>query len=340
MSSTSRRAQIHEFSEAARHHPSKVRQSLVTSLPGGALIVCSDGQVGECNTLALDMLGAPLLNEPWSAVIERAFLPRQDDGHEVSLRDGRRVRIVTEALSSGEGQLVQIIDLTESRAWQDKVAHHQRVFALGQMAATLAHQLRTPLSSATLYAAHLAQGQLSAEQEKHFSHQLLIQLASMENQIRTLLLLARRELPLCDRLTLPALAAAWRARWPQLRHSPLPSDLERTQVLVHAQALVEAIDNLIRNAEEVSPGQVRLLLCRCGRELHVEVHDAGVGLDAAELAALERPFHSSKPQGHGLGLALVRSIMAAHAGCLRVRSRRGEGSVFVLVLPLLEEKLS
>ncbi len=336
------RAQIHEFSGPPGPLPSKVRRevSLVTSLPGGALIVCRDGRVGECNTLALDMLGAPLLNEPWSAVIERAFLPRQDDGHEVSLCDGRRVRIVTEALSSGEGQLVQLIDLTESRAWQDKVAHHQRVFALGQMAATLAHQLRTPLSTATLYASHLAQGQLSGDQGKHFARQLLTQLATMESQIQTLLLLARRELPLCDRLTLPALTASWQVRWPRLQHAPLPSDLERTQVLVHAQALIEAMDNLVRNAEEVSPGQVRLVLRRCARELHVEVHDAGAGLDAADLAALERPFHSSKPNGHGLGLALVRSIMAAHAGCLRVRSQRGEGSVFALVLPLLEEKQS
>ncbi len=312
----------------------------MATLPGGALIVCCDGRVGDCNAGALDMLGAPLLNEYWSSVIGRAFMPRQDDGHEVSLRDGRRVRIVTEALPSAQGQLVQLIDLTESRAWQDKVAHDQRVFALGQMAATLAHQLRTPLSTATLYASHLAHTQLQAEQQQYFAAQLVKQLAAMESQIRTLLLLARRELPLCDRLTLQELVSSWSARWPQSSGLPLPADLEQAQVLVHAQALDEALGNLIRNAEEVSPGQVRLSCSRRQNELLIQVHDQGPGLDAQAMVAIERPFYSSKTGGHGLGLALVRSIITAHAGRLEVDSQCGEGSVFTLVLPLLEEKSS
>ncbi|MFX5472275.1 PAS domain-containing sensor histidine kinase, partial [Acinetobacter baumannii] len=87
----------------------------------------------------------------WREVIARCFAPREDDGHEISLRDGRRLSIATRSLNGEPGQLILLNDLTDPRRPQEQLARHERLSALGRMVASLAHQIRTPLSAALLY---------------------------------------------------------------------------------------------------------------------------------------------------------------------------------------------
>ncbi|NNM50806.1 MAG: HAMP domain-containing histidine kinase [Pseudomonadales bacterium] len=335
-------AQVHRQAPKVCHLSSLPQQAsaLMAALPGGAVVILSDGCVGDCNAQALDMLGAPLLHEVWSDVIARAFVPRADDGHEVSLRDGRRIRIVSQPLPGEDGQLIQLIDLTESRSWQAKVAHQQRVNALGRMAASLAHQLRTPLSSATLYAAHLQNSQLPEATRLRFADQLVVQLHVMEGQIRTLMLLARQELPLTDRMDISSWMKSWKQRLQdqvQIRVQGRPG--KGCFLMGNRLALDEALVNLLRNAEDVSSKDKTIDVEFAVEEQHVmiRVSDQGCGMDSQQLQAIEQPFYTSKIQGTGLGLALVRTIMAAHGGRLEVVSNVGQGSTFSLVMPVLEE---
>ncbi len=315
--------------------------SWMTALPGGAVVVQSDGKVGECNAQALDMLGAPLLHESWEKVIHRAFVPRADDGHEVSLRDGRKVRIDIQPLPGRKGQLIQLIDLTESRIWQDRVAHQQRVNALGRMAASLAHQLRTPLSSATLYAAHLQRPELDEGLRVRFATQVAQQLQVMEGQIRALLLLARQELPLTDRIDIAAWAEEWRQRLVTRPKVSLEFDpaLKSLVLMGHRLALDEAINNLLRNAEEVVSVTQRVVVrFQWDKDqLWIRITDQGGGMTPEVLRCIEQPFYTTKTQGTGLGLALVRTILSAHSGFLDVVSQYGLGSTFSLVLPVHKE---
>ena len=117
----------------------------------------------EANPAACELLGEPLVGELWRQVIARSFAPRKDDGHEISLRDGRRLSIATRSLDAEPGQLVLLNDLTETRRLQDQLARHERLSSLGRMVASLAHQIRTPLSAAMLYAGHLADAEKIAQ---------------------------------------------------------------------------------------------------------------------------------------------------------------------------------
>ena len=90
-------------------------QSLLDLLPGGVIVIDGQGRVREANPVALDLLGAPLEGALWREVIARSFSPRSDDGHEISLKDGRRVSIATRSLNIEPGQLVLLTDLTETR---------------------------------------------------------------------------------------------------------------------------------------------------------------------------------------------------------------------------------
>src|SRR5690606_13169564 len=121
-------------------------------LPGGVVVLDGRGRVIEANPLALELLGEPLLGVFWREVIQRSFAPRADDGHEISLQDGRRLSLATRSLAGEPGQLILLTDLTETRRLQDELARHARLSALGRMVASLAHQIRTPLSTALLYA--------------------------------------------------------------------------------------------------------------------------------------------------------------------------------------------
>lgn len=318
--------------------------AVLTAMPGGVVIIDRQGIVAHCNPVAIDMLGTPLLGESWAEVIGRAILPRVDDGHEISLRDGRRVGISTRAMPDGNGQLVLLHDLTESRAWQEAIGHQKRVYALGQMAATLAHQLRTPLSSALLYAAHLGQTRLDEARRQQFADRLLERLRAMEAQIQMLLLFSRQQLPLTDRLSVIDL---------QVQCQQLADELEPTRIRIlgagtetpehvvcHLTALREVISNLLVNALEASApdGLVALRIATKADAVCLEVADQGVGMDEATLARAQEPFYSTKAQGTGLGLALVKRLVQAHGGQLLIQSQIGQGTTVTVCLPMVEQE--
>src|SRR5690606_2292395 len=174
------------------------------------IVIDGQGVVREANPVARQLLGLPLLGMLWRQVIARNFAPRKDDGHEIPLKDGRRLSIATRSLTGEPGQLVLLTDLTETRRLQDQLARHERLSALGRMVASLAHQIRTPLSAALLYASHLTEQVLPVEQQQRFAGRLKERLHELEHQVRDMLVFARGELPLPDRLTPMALFDALR----------------------------------------------------------------------------------------------------------------------------------
>lgn len=180
-------------------------QSLLDLLPGGVIVIDAHGVVREANPAALGLLGEPLVGMLWREVIARCFAPREDDGHEISLRDGRRLSIATRSLNGEPGQLILLNDLTDTRRLQEQLARHERLSALGRMVASLAHQIRTPLSAALLYAGHLSEQALPTDQQQRFAGRLKERLHELEHQVRDMLVFARGELPLTDRVAPKAL---------------------------------------------------------------------------------------------------------------------------------------
>ena len=317
-------------------------QSLLDLLPGGVIVIDGQGRVREANPVALDLLGAPLEGALWREVIARSFSPRSDDGHEISLKDGRRVSIATRSLNIEPGQLVLLTDLTETRRLQEQLARHERLSAIGRMVASLAHQIRTPLSSALLYASHLEQGGLSAEHQQRFAGRLKDRLNELEHQVRDMLVFARGDLPLEDRLTPAELLAALRvAAETQLEGIAVrwQCDAHAGALLCNRDTLVGALLNLIENALQAATGDTRLKihLFSRGAALRLSISDNGAGIDAATLARVGEPFFTTRATGTGLGLAVVNSVARAHSGALALRSRPGRGTCATLQLPLLPE---
>jgi len=315
-------------------------QHLLDLLPGGVVVIDDRGRVREANPAAGELLGLPLEGELWRHVIARCFAPREDDGHEVSLKDGRRLSITTRSLDAEPGQLVVLNDLTETRRLQDQLAQHERLSSLGRMVASLAHQIRTPLSAALIYASHLTEQALPVETQQRFAGRLKERLHELEHQVRDMLVFARGELPLGDRVTPKVLMQALQAaaqthvqgvsiRW--------QCDAYAGQLLCNRDTLVGALLNLIENALQAGTPQVRLKvhLYRRDNRLRLCISDNGSGIEPQVLARLGEPFFTTKATGTGLGLAVVNAVVRAHQGQLQLRSRLGRGTCALLSLPLI-----
>ncbi|MFI8396879.1 sensor histidine kinase [Pseudomonas sp. NPDC078863] len=314
-------------------------QNLLDLLPGGVIVIDGHGLVREANPAAIDLLGSPLEGELWRHVIARCFAPREDDGHEISLRNGRRLSISTRSLDAEPGQLVLLNDLTQTRHLQDQLARHERLSSLGRMVASLAHQIRTPLSAALLYASHLTEQQLPLETQQRFAGRLKERLHELEHQVRDMLVFARGELPLTDRVTPNALMQSLQAA--ALTHvQDLPirwqCDSHAGELLCNRDTLVGALLNLIENAIQASAGEARLKV-HCytrGNTLRLCVSDSGSGIEPTVLARLGEPFFTTKVTGTGLGLTVVKAVARAHQGELTLRSRVGRGTCAQVSLPL------
>ena len=93
--------------------------------------------------------------------------------------------------------------------------------------------------------------------------------------------------------------------------------------------------NLVQNALDAMPqgGSLTLVGQGTATQVQVQVQDTGSGIPAARLAQIFAPLYTTKPGGTGLGLYIVREIVAAHGGQLTVQSVEGHGSTFTLTLP-------
>ena len=182
--------------------------TLLKALPAGVVVLDSQGVVTQTNPAAISLLGEPLDGERWVDVIRRCFAPRRDDGHEVSLKDGRRVSIEIRTMENQPGQLILLTDLTETRQLQSQLSHAQRLSAMGKMVASLAHQIRTPLSAAILYGGHLSQEDLDEEMRQRCASRLMSRLTHLEQQVRDMLIFARGETRLAEELSAETLVSA------------------------------------------------------------------------------------------------------------------------------------
>lgn len=315
-------------------------QNLLDLLPGGVIVIDGTGTVREANPAAIDLLGEPLIGMLWRHVITRCFAPREDDGHEISLKDGRRLSIATRSLDAEPGQLVLLNDLTETRHLQSQLARHERLSSLGRMVASLAHQIRTPLSAAMIYASHLTEQALNVETQQRFAGRLKERLHELEHQVRDMLVFARGELPLTDRVTPASLVEALEsAAHTHVRDVAVrwQCNTDDGELLCNRDTLVGALLNLIENAVQASSSDARVKIHAYSRgdTLRLCISDNGSGIDAAALARIGEPFFTTKTTGTGLGLAVVTAVARAHQGQVQFRSRPGRGTCAIVSLPLI-----
>lgn len=319
--------------------------TLLKALPAGVVVLDSQGVVSQSNPAAIALLGEPLDGERWVDVIRRCFSPRRDDGHEVSLKDGRRVSIEIRTMDNQPGQLILLTDLTETRHLQSQLAHAQRLSAMGKMVASLAHQIRTPLSAAILYGGHLTQDDLDEEMRQRCASRLMSRLTHLEQQVRDMLIFARGETRLAEELSAITLVSALESALEGIKPAAgsdvmLKSDVAADcRLMCNRDALVGACTNLVNNSLEAGATAVAVQVALEAGELLIRVLDNGPGFGKAEASRLAEAFYTTKSHGTGLGLAVVQAVVKAHQGQFSIESPEQGGAVATLRLPLLRNQV-
>lgn len=318
-------------------------QQVIDVMPTGMIILDGNGIVVKLNQMAQQLLDEPILGQAWFDVIKRSFKPRADDWHEVSLKDGRRVKLEITALGNQPGQLIMITDLTETRLLQDKLGQLQRLSSLGRMVSKLAHQIRTPLSAAILYGANLSNKKLTESARDNFQSKLVSRLQDLEQQVNDMLLFAKSgKQAVVEPISINQLIEqAKQSIEPQITEADAKVNLHFCQqgceILGNVTALSGAIQNLIHNSIAVIKSNAVIDISAYCKDEHayISVRDNGQGISAELADKIFEPFYTSRSQGTGLGLAVVKSVANAHQGEVRLLSQTGEGAHFCLKIPKL-----
>ncbi|AMQ90571.1 sensor histidine kinase [Marinobacter sp. LQ44] len=318
--------------------------TLLKALPAGVVVLDQQGVVSQCNPAAIALLGEPLDGERWVDVIRCCFSPRSDDGHEVSLKDGRRVSIEIRTMENQPGQLILLTDLTETRQLQSQLAHAQRLSAMGRMVASLAHQIRTPLSAAILYGGHLSQPDLDEELRQRCASRLMSRLTHLEQQVRDMLIFARGETRLAEELSAGKLVASLSAAVEGLKPASgidvtLDSRVDdQCRLMCNRDALVGACMNLVNNSLEAGATDVQVQLASSAEGMEIRVLDNGPGFSKEQSGRITEAFYTTKSHGTGLGLAVVQAVVKAHNGRFSIFSPEQGGAVATLQLPTLADR--
>ncbi len=343
---TGRASQQHSLVHTVTADAALLR-AILTALPAGVVVVDGAGQISEFNPGATAMLGKLRHGEVWANVIARVFAPRSDDGHEISLRDGRRVNISTCPLGDQPGQVLLITDLTETRELQDNLGQHQRLIAMGEMAAGLAHQIRTPLASSLLFAAQLKNSRLDNHARSQLADKVTERLRQLESLISDMLIFSRTGYSGQECVSVTTLFAELENQISsvcQQRDIQLvvmcetPTQEIQGNPRILGSALLNLANNAIQAMSKENAQSSRLtLLARNGVCNTVElcVIDNGSGIPENIQHELFKPFFTTRNDGTGLGLAVVKAVAQAHGGCVRMESVPEHGSEFILQLPIM-----
>jgi two-component system sensor histidine kinase FlrB len=220
------------------------------------------------------------------------------------------------------------------------MSRHQRLAALGEMAATLAHQIRTPLSAALLYTSNAANPAIPQPRRDELLSRAIGCLNSLEHLVGDMLGFARGAVASNLPVELGELAAATENAaaallrpGQKLQVGPAPAD---AIVCGNREALVGTLLNLITNGLQAAGASavVRLDFSVTGQTAELRVSDNGPGIPPGLHNRIFEPFFTSRSDGTGLGLAVVRSVARAHGGDVQAENTPPQGASFVLRLPL------
>ena len=355
---------------------------LMGALPAGVLVVDRGGWVVQANRAAEGLFGAGLAGRAWpelatqmqitgtpgeyvlpalaqaapavqaqNAGAAESAAPGQTSAGTRPLADTdlRRVALSESELESGAERILLVHDITDTHRMRLTAERNERLAAMGEMVAGLAHQLRTPLAAALLYTGNLRQPELDPMQRTMVADRALERLRYLERLIRDMLLFARGDSAGRQRFAVCELVA-------ELAHTLEPLARARqvtfaadctcdaAEVVGDRKALGGALTNLLENGIQA---------CAAGGRLDCEVElrdaaDSGIGVRAVRFIVrdsgrgiapelqerLFEPFFTTRAEGTGLGLAIARGVARAHGGDITLRSAPEQGAEFILTVPL------
>lgn len=312
---------------------------LIKALPAAVLLV-EHGQITHFNDTAVQLITGLRTNSRWQ--IPGHWHPGEGP-NEFIVGQGAEARTLQLQQKDKDGRtVIQIQDITDNLRTVEESERVNRLAAMGKMSAGIAHQLRTPLSTALLYASHLCNTQLDDTDRADFAQRLQKQLLALDNLSSQMLQFIKPGLQATQMCALEDLireAAEQVQGLYQSHQITLHLSISSTDSTLESEPaqLVAAFVALLENAAQASPPgqQVRLTARREGAVVQVCIEDNGCGIDSDMLSNLFEPFATSRASGTGLGLSIASNTIRRHRGEISASNRAEGGALFTVALPVL-----
>jgi two-component system sensor histidine kinase PilS (NtrC family) len=332
-----------------------IQSGLLTADAGGRVVYVNDyglavlgrGRVELRGRALREAFGTPLLERPAVDVRgARRDLVRFEFDYAHPDGGPRRLGLSLSALRTRQGGahdgfLLVFQDLTAVKRLEEEVRLKEKLAAMGQMAASLAHEIRNPLSSISGSAEVLLTGPDVSDDQQRLLEIIKRESRRLSNTLQQFLVQARPAPPRApvDVAPLVAEAVALLRNGAEVRPGHrIEYEAGPGPHLCRADPdqIVQIFWNLARNGLEAMPqgGVLGVRLRSADGELVLSVRDQGGGIGRDEQARLFEPFRSTSPKGTGLGLAIVYRIVRQHRGDIDVRSEPGRGTEVEVRLPL------
>ena len=233
------------------------------------------------------------------------------------------------------GALCLLTDITEVTELREQVALKRNLESLGEMSAGLAHEFKNAIATLQGYAQLLQSLELN-EKAQTATASLLNEVRNLSSMVTAFLNFARPQPLQVDDVQLKELIEECAAELkPLLDELGVKLEIDASDRIVRAdeRMLRQALINLLRNAAEAIPehGSEKSVFVKIDNE--IEIRDTGTGIPPAQLPKIFIPFFTTKPKGHGIGLALTHRIVTDHGGTLTAANAPEGGAVFTIKLP-------
>jgi two-component system sensor histidine kinase PilS (NtrC family) len=336
----------------------EVHRNVAKSLRSGLITVDDKGGITSVNHAAAEILGIDLprrygiqLAKVWQAgarIMADREISRRGDRQEIIhvMANGQQkfLGISPFPLADDDGDLLGygmiFQDITEIKAKEERMQRTDRLAALGEMAAGLAHEIRNPLASISGAAQFLEEARLVSNEGERLLQIITRESRRLNDLTKTFLLYAKPEGRRSEKISLRTemeyvlSLLRQRKKFPQATvETHIPKDLE---LQVDPDQFRQTVLNLLLNAYQALPPEGGKIVLRAEEEegrVILSISDNGSGIREEDLGKIFNPFFTTRHDGTGLGLAIVHRLVNAWGGDITVQSQKNTGTTFTLRLP-------
>ncbi|MDL2267345.1 MAG: PAS domain S-box protein [Desulfovibrio sp.] len=351
-------AQHYRLSRRLLHDTNAFASEVVTSMPSGLVTADENNRITMVNSAASRLFGTSgeklegmslhsLAGIPWesiTALVEKG-LPVHEQEHIFTAAEGERIpvsvsasRIINEE-NMHLGYLYLVEDIRERKRVQEQLRRSERLSALGNMAARVAHEIRNPLSSIKGFARFFAE-KVPEGGGREIAYTMMEEVDRLNRVVTELLDFARPSpLTLKPGDIREVIDRAMRLTVDDAGKKGVettftaPSELPA--ISMDFERLTQVFLNLFINAIQAMDqgGKLAVAAAVHGSRIAVTVSDTGAGMAPDVLESIFTPYYTTKPAGTGLGLAIVLKILEEHGCEIKVESAPGQGTTFTLLFP-------
>jgi signal transduction histidine kinase len=332
-------------------------RTILEKLPCGVFVLEESGEMTLCNPMAADVLyeargeaGRLRSDELRSLFAASAEGKREET--EITLAAGGEKKVLATSGTPLEddqgrslGTLHIIRDVTEVKALEEKNQRGERLAAMGEMAAELAHEIRNPLGSIEIFASLLARECIG--DARNWAENIHIGARSLNTIVSNMLHFTGPLSPVFDEIDIhEILREIGNFCGPMIRQRGVRQETGLAadcSVINGDRGLIkQLVLNLIFNAMKAMPSEGSLAVRTRNvsdknqrQRLELRVEDTGIGIPPEHLDRIFDPFFTTNKNGTGLGLSIVNQIVESHSGEIHVKSKVNRGTVFTILFDTL-----